>query len=70
MPIAYSRKFAGIWEDLGLGRCVSDPREEQKDVIISRFDVLLREKDDIRKQLQHKVPQVKAQIREMINSFS
>lgn len=70
MPIAYSRKFAGIWEDLNLGRCVSDPREEPKDVIMSRFDALLREKDDIRKQLQHKVPQVKAQIREMINSFS
>ncbi|WP_139903839.1 polysaccharide pyruvyl transferase family protein [Clostridium thermarum] len=69
MPIAYSRKFAGIWEDLGLGRCVSDPREESKEDIIVKFDSLYSERADINQQLREKVPQVKNAIRELINSL-
>ncbi|WP_163193797.1 polysaccharide pyruvyl transferase family protein [Clostridium thermarum] len=69
MPIAYSRKFAGIWEDLGLGRCVADPREESIDEIIAKFDGLYSDRTNINEQLRKKVPQVKNAIRELINSL-
>jgi len=35
IPIAYSRKFAGIWNDFGLGFCVADPRAQDIEEIIN-----------------------------------
>ena len=61
--IAYSRKFRGVFETLGLGRLVVDPRTEDADVIL---ETVMREfdlRDKSRVELAHAVPEVAAKTR-------
>ncbi len=54
MPIAYSRKFIGIWELLNMNKYVADPREQDLRSIVSIFNMLYEDKVEIVKQLQDK----------------
>ncbi len=69
VPIAYSRKFIGIWEKLNLDDCVADPRintqKEILDIIGNKFD----ERARIKKVLESKIPEFKYEIKNMFNSL-
>ncbi|MDU1312963.1 MAG: polysaccharide pyruvyl transferase family protein [Clostridium septicum] len=54
MPIAYSRKFIGIWEGLGLKECVADPRIHTEDEIIEIYEYCTENKDYITNKLEEK----------------
>ena len=45
VPIAYSRKFKGVWDDLKLGFCITDPKMDDEDIgnklwLVGIFDFL------------------------------
>lgn len=65
-PVAYSRKFIGIWEEIGLGNCVVDPREqnesEMMDIIINNFN----NRHMIKEKLNTEIPKLKEKIEEII----
>lgn len=51
IPIAYSRKFVGIWQDIGLDECIADPRIHNEDKILSIYDYCQLNKDMMKEKL-------------------
>lgn len=54
-PIAYSKKFIGVWAMMGLSDCIADPREGDEEAVVAKvWDVFDRRADiapDIRVEL-------------------
>lgn len=67
VPLAYSRKFIGIWNKLSLGYCVRDLKTEKNDFIIQHVDNALAKRNDIKEVLINEIPKLKNEIRERIN---
>lgn len=55
--IPYGHKFYGIMQMVGQQRCICE--KTNADYIISKIDYVLREKEEISKQLEAKIPEVK-----------
>ena len=66
-PIAYSRKFIGIWEKIGLGYCVTDPREQDEKEIIERILKNFNNRNEIKEKLDVEIPLLKEQIESIID---
>lgn len=66
VPIAYSRKFIGIWKEFGLGNCVADPRENNKKELIDIIEKNYTEKEKIKEILESKTRNIK---QDVINMF-
>jgi polysaccharide pyruvyl transferase WcaK-like protein len=66
-PIAYSRKFMGIWDKLGLGNCVTDPRNQSEDEIIKNILNSFNNREEIRETLREEIPQLKKEIEAIVN---
>jgi polysaccharide pyruvyl transferase WcaK-like protein len=56
--LAYSRKFAGVFESLGLGDLVADLRRMETAEVLARIDALLRDAPSLRRRLQAVIPGV------------
>lgn len=67
VPVAYSRKFIGIWEELGLARCVADPRNQEIKEILDVIKASYSGKEAIRSELKEKISSLKLSIIEMFN---
>jgi len=63
VPIAYSRKFVGIWEKLGLENCITDPRKQSEDEIISHIKEIFNERLKVKEVLKYQIPLLKEQIK-------
>jgi len=63
VPIAYSRKFIGIWDKLGLSGCVSDPKTQEIDEILENIINNFNKRDEIKEVLNNKIPLLKNEIR-------
>ena len=48
VPIAYSDKFIGVMETIGVGALVADPRAMDEDTIISTIDRAFENRADLR----------------------
>lgn len=61
-PIAYSRKFIGIWDKLDLGKCVADPRNQSEEKIIKSILNTFNNREEIKRILDKKIPLLKKEI--------
>ncbi|WP_066890542.1 polysaccharide pyruvyl transferase family protein [Clostridium nigeriense] len=65
-PIAYSRKFIGIWDNIGLGYCVTDPRKQEEKEIINSIIDNFKNKKEIKEKLYNEIPLLKEKIESII----
>lgn len=54
VPIAYSRKFIGVWERLGLEECIADPRESELSELLQTIEKCFMDRERIQKVLEKK----------------
>lgn len=62
VSIAYSKKFAGVMETIGLEEYVADPCRLDKDAVIDVVDRAFKERDKIRKGLESSIPKAKESV--------
>lgn len=62
VPVAYSRKFIGVMETIGVESYVADPRSMDGDEILKMVDKAWAERDMIRRRLQAKIPEVRSHV--------
>jgi len=62
VPIAYSKKFIGVMETVGMDRYVADPRTMDIDEILGVVDKTWDERDQIRRHLEQKMPEVRTRV--------
>jgi colanic acid/amylovoran biosynthesis protein len=62
VPVAYSKKFIGVMETIGVESYVADPRTMDENEILGIVDRTWTEKDVIRERLESKMPEVKARV--------
>ncbi|ETJ19332.1 Polysaccharide pyruvyl transferase, partial [human gut metagenome] len=67
VPIAYSRKFIGIWDKIGLGYCVTDPRKQSEDEIISSILENFNNSKKIKEKLDLEIPLLEKQIEKIVD---
>ena len=66
--IAYSKKFHGVFESIGLGDCVADAYQcSQKAELLSIVEAAFKKRDQIKKHLDKVIPKMKADILEMLD---
>lgn len=66
-PIAYSRKFIGIWDNIGLGYCVTDPREQEEKEIVNSIIDNFKNRKEIKEKLNNEIPLLKEKIESIID---
>jgi polysaccharide pyruvyl transferase WcaK-like protein len=59
ISIAYSRKFAGVMQTIGVENLVADPRKLEKDEIIGIIDDAFEQRASLRGHLETTMPRVK-----------
>ena len=59
VAISYSRKFAGVYEKLGCGDLVADPREKNEEEIVRQIDSIFENKEIFEMRLKRVVPGIK-----------
>ena len=64
--IAYSKKFHGVFESVGLGDCVADAYRCDRDELLSIVESAFERRDETRMCLDKVIPQVKADIQNML----
>jgi len=57
--IAYSRKFYGVFESVGLADCVADARSCDEGQLLEKVESALEQKDRIKKHLEDTMPSIK-----------
>jgi polysaccharide pyruvyl transferase WcaK-like protein len=65
--IAYSRKFQGVFDSIGLGDCVADAYRCNKDELLFVVRTALERRDQTRKHLRKVIPEVQAKIMSMFD---
>jgi polysaccharide pyruvyl transferase WcaK-like protein len=66
--IAYSRKFNGVFDSIGLGDCVADATMLSKDEILSKIADVFERRDQIGTYLETVMPEIKANVLNMLNA--
>lgn len=66
-PIAYSRKFIGIWDNIELGYCVTDPRKQEEKEIIDSIIDNFNSREKIKEKLNKEIPLLKEKIESIID---
>lgn len=69
VPIAYSRKFLGIWKKFGLDDSVVDPRNEELEKIINKINKNYELRNDIKNQLEVKMKYIKTEYTDLQNEI-
>ena len=59
VSIAYSKKFFGVMQTIGVESLVADPRKNKKEEIMDIINEAFNRRDMIREQLEKKIPEVK-----------
>jgi len=68
VAIAYSRKFQGVFETIGLEDCVADASRCSKDELLSLVRTALERRQRTREHLDKVIPEVKANIMSMLEA--
>jgi colanic acid/amylovoran biosynthesis protein len=68
MGLAYSKKFEGVFESIGLGDCVADTRNCDEEEVLEKLESVFKRRNQIRNQLEHVIPQVKENILGIFNN--
>lgn len=70
VAIAYSKKFYGVFETIGVERFVADPRKLKKEEIFEITEEGYNQRDLIRKHLESKMPLVKEKVLNLFKEIS
>ena len=70
VAIAYSNKFIGVMQTIGVGHLVADPREMNKQEIMNIIEWAFKQKDFLRKQLSLQMPQVKERVLNLFDEIN
>lgn len=62
ISIAYSKKFKGVMQSIGMESLVADPREADKETILNMIEKCFDIRVSIRQQLKESIPKVKEEI--------
>lgn len=62
VPVAYSKKFAGVMKTIGVESCVADPRTMDEPEILHRVDRTWEDRDRLRQHLESKMSEVKVRL--------
>lgn len=62
VPISYSRKFIGVWDELNMGYCVIDPKVKEEDEIMHDIFDLYESREKIKEDLIESIPKLKSKI--------
>lgn len=65
--IAYSRKFKGVFETIGVGNYVLDPRKLEKQEIMSKIEKLFENREEFKVHTKEMMPKVIAKIKEDVS---
>lgn len=68
--IAYSKKFYGVFESIGLADCVVDARSLDEREALEKLGTLFEHREQIRKHLQDAMPQVRKDILSIFDNVS
>jgi colanic acid/amylovoran biosynthesis protein len=60
VPVAYSEKFVGVMETVGVGGNVVDPRTMKEQEMLGILDRVFDQRASVRRQLEQRMPRVKA----------
>ena len=66
--IAYSKKFQGVFESVGLGNCVANAHRCNKDELLSIVEAAFERRDQTRTHLETVIPEIKANLLNMFNT--
>jgi len=69
VPVAYSRKFIGIWEQYGMKDCIADAKTMSIEEIISKIDYCYTNKSKVKDTLDTELKNVKDDIDAMFESI-
>ena len=69
VPIAYSDKFVGIMESIGLQSVVADPRSMKESEMLEVVERVYETRDAVRHELETIMPQVKHDIYDAIGKL-
>lgn len=67
VPIAYSRKFEGVWGQLGLDHCIADLRKHNKENTIKIIDKIFNNREEVKQILDLKIANIKSEINKMFD---
>lgn len=67
--IAYSGKFQGVFESVGVGDCVADARHCREDELLEKIGSAYQRKDQIRENLRQTVPHAKNAVLDMFKTL-
>jgi polysaccharide pyruvyl transferase WcaK-like protein len=67
--IAYSGKFQGVFESVGVGDCVADARRCREDEVLEKISSAYKRRDQIRENLRQTVPRVKNAVLDMFKTL-
>jgi polysaccharide pyruvyl transferase WcaK-like protein len=70
VPVAYSKKFIGVMETIGVESYVADPRTMDEDEILCAVDRAWAEKDNIRRHLESKIPEIKVRVLDLFKEIA
>lgn len=65
--LAYSKKFAGVYETVGIEDCVVDLRKHNTEKILGLIEIIFNRKDIVKENLERKIPKVKEQVYSIFN---
>ncbi len=66
--LAYSKKFEGVFESIGLGDCVADTRNCDEKEVLEKVESVFKRRSQIRNRLEHIMPRVKENILDIFNN--
>ena len=68
VALSYSRKFLGIWNELGLRECILDlTNMEDKDEIITNIKHIFNQRELIKNKLENNIPMIREEVRNVFN---
>jgi len=67
--MAYSKKFAGVFQTAGAGECVIDMRQMDEAQILARIEELYLSKNSIRQRLTEAIPEVQRRVISLFDGF-
>lgn len=68
--LAYSKKFAGVYETVGVEDCVTDLRTLSHDQVIDKIKSIYKKRDKIRQKLEQRIPQIKQQVYSIFDNIN
>ncbi|MEI6267288.1 MAG: polysaccharide pyruvyl transferase family protein [Methylococcaceae bacterium] len=67
--ISYSRKFFGVFESIGVGYLIADPRELTIDETLNVIEKAFMDRKEIKKHLLNEMPEIKEKILNLFNEI-